>query len=271
MQYFIDTANIKEIEEAFSWGIIDGVTTNPSLIKRAMTELGGNVNFENYLPELLSVVGRRPISLEVVALNEEGMVEEAKRLFYDFKGRDNGLNIKIPINTSESVGEPNYDALRATKRLVEEHEIPINCTLIMTPLQALTAAKAGATYISPFAGRIDDLLKAKYNSGHPEIKLKKEDYYPAEGIKGIDDNGIVSGVDLVRKCIEITQGYGVQIIAASLRSPRQVEEVALADAHIATIPFNVLNQMLSHEKTAEGITAFKRDTVVEYADFLRRR
>ena len=139
--------------------------------------------------------------------------------------------------------------------------IKTNATLVMTPEQAFLAAKAGATYVSPFAGRIDDYIRTNIGK-----KFDKGDYFPAEGLLNEDDDGVVSGVDLVKKIADIYKNYGMktEIIAASLRNPRQVREVALAGAHIATIPFPVIIEMTKHPKTAEGIIKFSQDVVEEY-------
>jgi len=262
MKIFIDTAKLSEIREAISWGIVHGVTTNPSLIKRAMNEVEENLKMEDYIKAILKVAGKgRDVSLEVIGLTEEEMYEQAKKLHNKFGGLFDNVAIKIPINPSlKETFASDFDGLKVTKRLSEEN-IKVNLTLIMTPEQAILGAIAGAKYVSPFAGRIDDFLRKKAG-----VDFKKDDYYEAGGRQGFDDNGILSGVDLVEKTVQIFEKYNfkTEIIAASLRNARQVREVALTGAHIATIPFEVLKKMVSHPKTIEGMQKFTEDVVPEY-------
>lgn len=269
MKIFIDTAKLDEIKEAFSWGIVDGVTTNPSLIKKAVDSLKQEnkpVKMGDYIVQILKTAGSKPVSLEVIGLTESEMYKQAKMLYSKFNPIARNVVVKIPVNPSVDNPKTTYDGLKVVKRLSDEG-IPVNCTLIMSPEQALLVAKAGAAYASPFAGRTDDYLRAKMND-----KSGKADYYPAGGgsIEGklVEDKGIVSGVDLVSKIVQIYRNYNfkTEVIAASVRNPRQVREIALAGSHIATIPFNVLEKMLYHEKTAEGIKSFTADIVPEYRD-----
>ena len=180
----------------------------------------------------------------------------------------NNVVIKIPINSSLDEKTNYIDGLRVVSEL-SELGIPVNCTLIFSPEQALLAARAGARFVSPFIGRFDDFIREKN-----KIKFKKEDYFPAEGLlkgnKYLEDNGIVSGVDLVEKCSEILcdSELKTEIIAASIRNPRQLREVALAGADIATLPLEVIKKSLSHEKTKEGMKKFIKDSIKEYASVM---
>ena len=256
MKIFIDTAKISEIKEAISWGIVDGVTTNPSLIRKAVESEARNMQLEDYISEILKVAGPdKPVSLEVMSVKAEDMIREAEILYDKFNGIANNVVIKIPINTY--VGY--YEGLKTIKALSEEG-IPVNCTLIMTPEQALLAAKAGARYVSPFAGRIDDYLRTVKLGLKSGVDFQKGDYYPWDG-KGVDDNGIKSGSDLVEKTVMILENYDydTEVIASSIRNARQVREVAMIGVHIATIPFKVLEEMLLHPKTEEGIKKFSED------------
>jgi len=273
MKIFIDTAKINEIEEAFSWGIIDGVTTNPSLIKAACDEMrnkGEKIDMESYIKRILEVAKGYPVSLEVIGVNFNDMYNEAKILYEKFNKVANNVVIKIPINTSfEEKAE--FDGLETIYKLSKEG-IPVNVTLIMKVEQAILAAKAGARYVSPFAGRIDDYLRSE-KIGWKDFK--KDEYYPENGVeydgKIINDNGILSGVDLVRRIVDIFKIYNfkTEIIAASIRNSRQVREIAEAGAHIATIPFYVLKEMLIHYKTAEGMRKFVSDVVSEYKSLFK--
>lgn len=253
MKIFIDTSKLHEIRKVCEFGILDGVTTNPSLIKQAVDELksaGNNINLEDYIKEICKAVGRnKPVSLEVISTDADAMVREAKILHKKFNFAGNVV-VKIPLT---------IDGLEAIKEL-NKIGIKTNATLVMTPEQAILAAKAGADYVSPFAGRIDDYLR----SG---TEYKKSDYFPMKGI-GKDDNGIVSGIDLIRKIADIYKNYNIktEVIAASIRNARQVREVALAGSHIATIPFAVIEEMLKHKKTDEGIKKFSEDTIPEYKE-----
>lgn len=208
MKIFIDTANLDEIRDVHSWGILDGVTTNPSLIAKE------GRNFEEVIKEITDIVDG-PISAEVVSLEAKGMVEEALPLS---KIHPNVI-IKLPMTK---------EGLKACKELTMR-KIKTNVTLVFSANQALLAAKAGATYISPFLGRLDDI-------GH-------------------------DGMNLIQECVEILEYYGYEseIIAASIRHPLHVTQAALAGSHVATIPYKVLTQMLKHPLTDSGIERFLAD------------
>jgi len=208
MKFFIDTANIEEIKEAHSMGMVDGVTTNPSLIAKEGRD------FEEIIHEICGIVDG-PISAEVIALNADGMIAEARKLAKIHKN----IVVKIPMTV---------DGLKAVRTLAEE-EIRTNVTLIFSPLQALMAAKAGAAYVSPFVGRLDDLSQ--------------------------------DGMTLVEQLVDIFDNYGyeTEIIVASVRNPIHVLESALIGAHIATIPFNVLGKLAAHPMTDKGIQSFLDD------------
>lgn len=275
MKVFIDSANIDEIKEAFSWSIIEGVTTNPSLIKKAVDyfrEKGTVLSMEDYLSKLLEVAGAgHPVRLEVLGVTESEMTEEALIIFEKFNPISNNVVIKIPVNpeTGEFTNHT-FDGIKAIKKL-NSMNIPVNATLIMSPMQALLAAKAGATYVSPFAGRIDDYLRA-----HASIAFEKSDYYPEEGLVVnntlLSDEGIVSGVDLVASIKDILENYDLetQIIAASVRNAQQVRELAEVGVHIATIPFEVIKELLSHPKTKEGMVNFLKDKVKDYEELFKK-
>lgn len=208
MKIFIDTANIEQIKEVASWGILDGVTTNPTLVAREKR------NFVDLIKEIHTIVDG-PISTEVLSLEAAGMIEEARRLARIGKN----ITIKIPMTA---------DGLKAVKALSQE-KIMTNVTLCFSPAQALLAAKAGATFISPFIGRLDDISH--------------------------------QGMDLVRDIKQIYDNYEykTQIIVASIRHPLHVVEAAKIGADIATVPFNVLEKLIKHPLTDIGIERFLRD------------
>lgn len=208
MKFFIDTANVDEIRDANNMGMVDGVTTNPSLIAKEGRE------FKEVISEICEIVDG-PISAEVISLDTEGMVTEARDLA---KIHDN-IVIKVPMTV---------DGLKATRRLADEG-IKTNVTLVFSPLQALMAAKAGAAFVSPFVGRIDDLSQ--------------------------------EGMMLVEQIVEIysNYAYNTEIIVASIRNPLHVLESALMGADIATIPYNILGKLASHPLTDKGIKAFLDD------------
>ncbi len=273
MKIFIDSADLEEIKQAYAWGVCDGVTTNPSLMKKAVDKLvakGEKLDIKEYITRLLDTARGTPVSLEVTEYSASAMIEQGKRLYDMFNNVAENVNIKVPVNPAFKNDDiTHFDGLQAVCALSEQG-IPVNCTLIFTPEQALLAAKAGAAYVSPFAGRIDDMLRK--NAG---MKFEKTDYFPAEGIKRdevlLDDDGVVSGIDLVEQCVDILGLYefGVEVIAASLRNPRQAREAALAGSHIATLPFGVIRDMLKHAKTFEGMELFTRDIVPEYVAMLK--
>ncbi len=208
MKLFIDTANIDEIREVNEWGVICGVTTNPSLIAKEGRD------FKQVIEEIASIVDG-PISAEVISLEKDGMIEEARELA---KINPN-IIIKIPMTR---------EGLKAVKVLTQEG-IKTNVTLIFSPNQALLAAKAGATYVSPFVGRLDD--------------IGNEGMYIIEDIVEIFD---IHNIDS-------------EIIAASIRHPIHVIQAAKAGAHISTIPYKVFVQMLAHPLTDIGIERFLKD------------
>ena len=208
MKFFIDTANLEEIKKGLAMGMVDGVTTNPSLIAKE------NKPFEEIIAEICKVVDG-PVSAEVVSLEAEGMLAEARKLA---KLADN-IVIKVPMIV---------EGLKAVKQLAAEG-IKTNVTLVFSAAQALLAAKAGATYVSPFVGRLDDI-------GNP-------------------------GMDLIGDIVTIYDNYGYQseIIVASIRSPQHVLDAALIGADIATIPFKVIAQLAKHPLTDRGIEQFLAD------------
>lgn len=208
MKIFIDTANVNEIREAATWGILDGVTTNPSLIAKE------GRNLKDVIDEICSIVDG-PISAEVISLEADGMIAEARELVKLHKN----IVVKIPMC---------IEGLKAVSILSKEN-IKTNVTLIFSAGQGLLAAKAGATYVSPFVGRIDDI-------------------------------GAI-GVDLIRDLATIFKVNNIktEIISASIRNPIHVLDCALAGANIATIPYGVLKQMTKHPLTDRGIEQFLND------------
>lgn len=208
MKFFIDTANIEEIKEAKRLGVIDGVTTNPTLISKEGRKA------EDLLQEICSLIDG-PVSAEVVSPDAEGMVKEARKLA---KLGDN-IVVKVPIIK---------EGMKAVKMLTAEG-IKTNMTLIFSPSQALLAAKVGATFCSPFIGRLDDVSHV--------------------------------GMDLVREIITIYENYGfeTQLIVASIRNPLHVVDAALAGAPIATIPFAVIERLVKHPLTDVGLKRFLDD------------
>ena len=299
MKVFIDTAKLDEIKEACSWGIVGGVTTNPSLIKKAVDALKAkseNIEMEAYIKQICETVGEgKPVSLEVISLTRGKMIEEAEILYHKFNKIAGNVVIKIPINTYNGEDTTSdYDGLKVISELSRK-DIPVNVTLIMSSEQALLAAKAGAKYASPFAGRIDDYIRKNL-----DIKFEKQDYFDfclMEAIgeqrfyeriedtshkspqsvyldqkirKCIDfaqDKGIGSGVGLVKSIMKIYRNFNMktEVIAASIRNARQAREMAEAGADIATIPFSIIKEMIAHPKTAEGIKSFVADVVPEYS------
>ena len=179
MKIFIDSARLDEIQQAYSSGIIDGVTTNPSLLKKAVEKLqdaGEKITITDYIKKILTVAKGTPVSLEVTETSSEGMIQQAKKLYKMFNPVANNVYIKIPVNPSfpDQKGK-DFDGIKTIKTL-SNLGIPTNCTLIFTPEQALLAAKSGANFVSPFAGRIDDYIRDQN-----DIKFKKSDYFPSDG------------------------------------------------------------------------------------------
>jgi transaldolase len=208
MKFFIDTANIEQIKDANNMGMVDGVTTNPSLIAKEEGE------FKDIIAQICKIV-EGPVSAEVISLEYEGMVTEARELA---KIADN-ICVKIPMTV---------EGLKAVKTLASEG-IKTNVTLVFSALQALMAAKAGATYVSPFVGRLDDLAQ--------------------------------EGMGLIEEIAQIFANYdfNTEIIVASVRSSLHVLDTALIGADIATIPYNVLKKLAAHHLTDKGIEAFMAD------------
>lgn len=208
MKFFIDTANVAEIKEINDWGVLDGVTTNPSLIAKEGRD------FKEVIKEITSIVNG-PISAEVVSMDHEGMVLEAEDL--------------VPIHENIIIKVPMTDeGLKAVKILASKG-IKTNVTLVFSANQALLAAKAGASYVSPFIGRLDDISNP--------------------------------GIDVVGDIAQIFTMYGIEteIIAASIRHPMHVIDSAKMGAHIATVPYSVFKQMIKHPLTDIGIEKFLKD------------
>ena len=271
MQLFIDSADLNEIKEIKNYGILDGVTTNPSLIKKA-SENNKIKNIEEYIKQILRLCKGLRVSLEVIGTTYEDMIKEGLLLYKKFNPVAKNVYIKIPVNPCFTlVCDKELEGIKAIQTLSKQ-KIPINCTLIFTPEQALLAAKAGAKIVSPFAGRIDDFLRAKI-----KMKFEKTDYYPAGGLKKgrkiLEDQGIRSGVDLIAKIRGIfdKQKIKAEILAASIRNTRQFREVALVGADIATLPYPVIKKLIEHQKTAEGMIKFTKDVVPEYASLLHSK
>jgi transaldolase len=268
MKIFIDSADLEEIRKVNSYGILDGVTTNPSLIKKAADKLkkqGKKIDIESHIKQILKICKGKPVSLEVIGSDYPAMIKEAKLLFKKFNPVAGNVLIKIPVNPCMEEKCTNAsDGIKAIKELANK-KIPVNCTLIFTPEQALLAAKAGARIVSPFAGRIDDYIRELNR-----IKFEKEDYFPEKGWKKgkkiLEDNGVVSGVDLIRKIVEVFRKQKIksEILAASIRNKRQFREVAEAGADIVTLPYEVIDTLLEHHKSYEGMKKFTRDIIPEY-------
>ncbi len=208
MKFFIDTANIEEIKKAVAMGMVDGVTTNPSLIAKEGRD------FIEILKDICALVDG-PISAEVVSLDADGMVAEGMKLASLHKN----IVIKVPMTT---------EGLKATKVFSSEG-IKTNVTLVFSAAQALLAAKAGATYVSPFVGRLDDIAQ--------------------------------NGMELIDSIMTILDNYGfaTEVIVASVRSPMHVTDAAMIGAHIATIPFKVIAQLAKHPLTDIGLENFLAD------------
>jgi transaldolase len=208
MKLFIDSANLSEIKESKAQGLIDGVTTNPSLVAKEGRE------FKKLIHEICEVVDG-PVSAEVVSIEEEGMIKEARELVKIHKH----VVVKIPMIP---------EGLKAVRRLSQEG-VKINVTLIFSPTQALLAAKAGATYVSPFVGRLDDVSEI--------------------------------GMNLIEQIVTIFNNYDfkTQVLVASIRNPVHVVDAALMGADVATMPFAVLQQLSKHPLTDIGLKKFLAD------------
>jgi transaldolase len=209
MKFFIDTANLDEIREANEMGLIDGVTTNPSLIAKE-----GDIDFKEHIAKICALV-KGDISAEVVSLDTEGMLREGRELA---KIADNVV-VKCPLT---------LDGLKATRTFTAEG-IKTNVTLCFSAAQAILAAKAGATYVSPFIGRLDDIAQ--------------------------------DGIQLISDIVQIYDNYDytTQILAASIRHPIHIVDSALAGADVCTIPFKTLAQLVKHPLTDKGLDAFLND------------
>ncbi len=208
MKFFLDTANLEEIREGWELGVIDGITTNPSLIARE------GKDYRKTLEEICEIVDG-PVNAEVLAEDFEGMLVEGR----DWARIAENIVVKVPMGA---------EGLKAVKRLSEEGT-PTNVTLCFSPTQALMAAKAGASYISPFVGRLDDI-------SHDGMEI-------VEDILAIYDN----------------YGFETQVLVASIRHPVHVMQAALAGADVGTMPFSVLTQLLRHPLTDLGLKRFLRD------------
>lgn len=208
MKFFIDTANINEIKEAAALGILDGVTTNPSLVSKE------GKDFRKLLDEILAIVDG-PVSAEVISTDYDGIIKEAHELSKFHKN----IVIKVPLIK---------EGLKAVRTLTSEN-IKTNVTLCFSPSQALLAAKAGATYISPFVGRLDDIS--------------------------------TNGMDLIAQIVQIYKNYDyqTQVLVASIRHPLHLVEAALMGADVCTMPFSVIDKLFNHPLTDSGLEKFLGD------------
>ena len=208
MKFFIDTANIDEIKEAAALGVLDGVTTNPSLVSKE------GKDFRKLLDEILKIVDG-PVSAEVISTDYQGILKEGR----DLASIHKNIVVKIPLIK---------EGLKAVKTLTSEG-IKVNVTLCFSPTQAILAAKAGATYISPFVGRLDDIS--------------------------------TSGMDLISQIVQIYRNYDykTEVLVASVRHPLHIVEAALIGADVCTIPFDVIKKMFNHPLTDIGLEKFLND------------
>ena len=209
MKFFIDTANLDEIREANELGMIDGVTTNPSLVAKE-----GDVDFKEHIAKICEMV-KGDVSAEVTSLDTEGMLKEGR----EYAKIASNVVVKCPLT---------LDGLKATRTLTQEG-IGVNVTLCFSAAQAILAAKAGARYISPFIGRLDDIA--------------------------------TNGMQLIADIVQIYENYDydTQVLAASIRHPMHIVDCALAGADVATIPFKVIKQLVQHPLTDKGLDAFLSD------------
>jgi transaldolase len=209
MKFFIDTADLDEIREAADMGVLDGVTTNPSLMKKA-----GRVTFHDHIHTICEMVDG-DVSAEVTATDFDGIMEEGRAL----AAIHDNVVVKVPLI---------LDGIKAIRAFTEEG-IRTNCTLCFSPTQALVAAKAGATYISPFIGRVDDVS--------------------------------TNGMELIRQIVQIygNYGYATEVLAASIRHPLHVVDSAMAGADVATMPLSVIKQLIKHPLTDVGLERFLAD------------
>lgn len=209
MKFFIDTANLDEIREANELGMIDGVTTNPTLVAKE-----GDVDFKEHIAKICEIV-KGDVSAEVTALDTEGMLREGR----EYAKIASNVVIKCPLT---------LDGLKAT-RIFKEEGTKVNVTLCFSAAQAILAAKAGAGYISPFIGRLDDIAQ--------------------------------DGMQLIRDIVQIYDNYGfeTEVLAASIRHPVHIVDCALAGADVATIPFKVIQQLVKHPLTDKGLDSFLSD------------
>ena len=208
MKFFIDTANIKEIKEAAALGILDGVTTNPSLVAKE------GKDFRKLLDEILAIVDG-PVSAEVISTDYDGILKEAR----EYSKIHHNIVVKVPLIK---------EGLKAVKTLSDE-KIKTNVTLCFSPSQALLAAKAGATYISPFVGRLDDISH--------------------------------DGMELISQIVQIYKNYNyqTQVLVASIRHPLHLVEAALMSADVCTMPFSVIDKLFNHPLTDVGLEKFLSD------------
>ena len=209
MKFFIDTANLDEIREANEMGLIDGVTTNPSLVAKE-----GDVDFKEHIAKICSMV-KGDVSAEVTSLDTEGMLREGR----EYAKIAPNVVVKCPLT---------LDGLKATRTLTDEGT-GVNVTLCFSAAQAILAAKAGAKYISPFIGRLDDVG--------------------------------TNGMQLISDIVQIygNYGWGTQVLAASIRHPMHIVDCALVGADVATIPFKVIKQLINHPLTDKGLEGFLSD------------
>lgn len=242
MKLFLDSANIDEIRELAKIDLIDGVTTNPSLIKKS-----GSENLEEDIKRILLLCRGKDVSLEVVGTSYDFMLSEAKTLHEKFNNVASNVVIKIPVCSCEGKDcQVVFDSYKTIRELTNLN-IQVNATLVFTPEQALMAAKAGAKYVSPFMGRADDYVK--------------------EGKEGI------TGEELIKEIRQVFDNYCLktEVLAASIRDTNHFRQAILLGADIITAPYEIIKEIFIHDKTIEGVNKFKEDMIGEYEKIVNEK
>lgn len=242
MKLFLDSANIDEIRELAKIDLIDGVTTNPSLIKKS-----GSDDLEEDIKRILWICRGKDVSLEVVGTSYDFMLFEAKTLYEKFNDIAKNVIIKIPVCSCEGKDcQVIFDSYKTIRELTNLN-IPVNATLVFTPEQALMAAKAGAKYVSPFMGRADDYVK--------------------ENGKGI------GGEELIKEIKQVFDNYHIktEILAASIRDINHFRQAILSGVDVITAPYEIIKEIFIHNKTIEGVKKFKEDAIREYEKIVNEK
>jgi len=268
MKLFLDSANIDEIKELNKYGLIYGVTTTVKSIKRYVQKEEEDINLKKYMKSMLKINRKIPFFFDINDINKETFLKNGKNLYEELRKhymfiRISNLYMNVPIDFSFSY-VPDFNGLRMIRNF-KENKIPVNASLITKPEQALLAAEAGAKFVTINIGDVDDFIRKS-----SKVKFKENDYFPAQGLKKrgkvIEDEGIVSGIDLVYECVALfkERKNGCKIIVSDIRNSKQLREAMFTGADYVSAPYSLIKEGLHHDQTVKSLISYTRNVFEDY-------